>query len=666
MSLVKLFNRNYFYQNIKKSAPTLALFLGIFPLLNVVVFLLLANANANGIVATLDNLSILLLVGMYIIPVVLATVLYSFMFKRKSIDFIGSMPISKKSIYITNTIGGSFLLFCVLFITIALTGIVSLFLNNVYLAFPLLIDLFLIFFVAYLFVYASVTLAFSLTGNMITGLVVTLLFLFFVPYVRYYKDSLVQYTGSLSYIQCTSESCKPVVYACEEYSYTCLDHKKSEEYQFHLYPNYGTKQNLLPVLAIFGIFGMQQIEQFVTFDFVQLGCTLAIALLYFLIGYFIYKRRKLEVCETSFSNFYVHLFVKALTMLPIFTVLYEINNNESIYVSLFLGTLLFIYYFVYDLITRKHIEQIKKSIVSFFVTSVLLFGFCSFIHHLPKEDALVFKNEEITQMEVQIYNEQKGQMESYSLKDRKAIDTLLKYMVSDKEEHDYNIEIAFSVGKGEYKTNILLDEDEYGEVIGVLPTKKTIEEKTIDKAFALSVYGDFISDFSWYKKKISALLKEKKEISTTCSTDAVLVFYQYKNHQIEKIKIPACIHEEIEKKLMEDSNNYATKYLKYNTYLPFFELLSNIEEIEYEEMLFFRDYFYEDITDFIRKHLKKEITLDDDLIGFHFGNYNGHDLRVYLNAKEEFLDLIHTLRNRAQDMEEYQEYNKNIRGEVIE
>ena len=117
---------------------------------------------------------------------------------------------------------------------------------------------------------------------------------------------------------------------------------------------------------------------------------------------------------------------------------------------------------------------------------------------------------------------------------------------------------------------------------------------------------------------------------------------------------------------MEDSNNYATKYLKYNTYLPFFELLSNIEEIEYEEMLFFRDYFYEDITDFIRKHLKKEITLDDDLIGFHFGNYNGHDLRVYLNAKEEFLDLIHTLRNRAQDMEEYQEYNKNIRGEVIE
>lgn len=281
MSLVKLFNRNYFYQNIKKSAPTLALFLGIFPLLNVVVFLLLANANANGIVATLDNLSILLLVGMYIIPVVLATVLYSFMFKRKSIDFIGSMPISKRSIYITNTIGGSFLLFCVLFITIALTGIVSLFLNNVYLAFPLLIDLFFIFFVAYLFVYASVTLAFSLTGNMITGLVVTLLFLFFVPYVRYYKDSLVQYTGSLSYIQCTSESCKPVVYACEEYSSTCLDHKKSEEYQFHLYPNYGTKQNLLPVFAIFGIFGMQQIEQFVTFHFVQLGRTLAIALLYF-------------------------------------------------------------------------------------------------------------------------------------------------------------------------------------------------------------------------------------------------------------------------------------------------------------------------------------------------------------------------------------------------
>lgn len=666
MSLMKLFNLNYFCQNIKKSAPTLALFLGIFPFLNVVIFLLFVNANERGMVATLDNLSLLLLVGMYIIPVVLATVFYNFMFQRKSIDFIGSMPISKKSIYITNTLGGCFLIFCVLFVTIALTGIVSLFLGNVYVTFPLLVDLFIIFLCSYLFVYASVTLAYSLTGNMITGLVVTLLFLFFVPYVRYYKDSLVQYTGSMSYIKCTSEDCKPIHYTCEEYSYTCRDHKKENEYQFHLYQNYEKKQSLLPVLTIFGILGMQQIESVVTFDFFQLGVTLTITFLSFLIGYFVYKKRKLEVCETSFSNFYVHLLVKALTMLPIFTVLYEINNSESIYVSIFLLILLFIYYFVYDLITRKHIEQIKKSITSFFVTVVVLFGFCSFIHHLPKKEAPVFEREEMKEIEVFLYNEEKGEMEIYYVEEREAIDKLIHYMVSDKEEHDYTIEVAFFVGKREYKTNILLDKEEYQDVLQSLPKQKKVEEKNIDKTYALSIYGDFISDVAWYKKEVSTFIKEKEDMPSTCYTDAILVFYQYKNHQVQKIEIPACVRTEIEKKVMEDSNRYFMKYLKQYPHIPYFELITDIEEIEYGEMSFFSDYFQEEITEFFLKHIDKEVTLNDNLISFYLGKYNGFNLRVYLNARDEFLDLLHTLKNRAEDMEEYKAYKKNIRGEMVE
>lgn len=666
MFLMKLFNRNYFAQNIKKSAPTLALFLGVFPFLNVVIFLLLANANPSGIVATLDSLSILLLVGMYIIPVVLATVLYSFMFKRKSIDFIGSMPISKKSIYITNTLGGFFIIFCVLLITIILMGIVSLFLSNVYMTFPLLVDLFVVFLVAYFFVYASVTLAYSLTGNMLTGLVVTLLFLFFIPYVCYYKDSLVQYTGSMSYIKCTSEDCKPPHYTCEEYSYTCVNHKKENEYQFHLYSNYEKKQNPLPVLTIFGIFGMQQIGTFVTFDFLQLGVTFAITMLYFLIGYFVYKKRKLEVCETSFSNFYIHLLVKALTMLPIFTVLYEINNSESIYVSIFLLILLFIYYFVYDLITRKHIEQIKKSIVSFFVTVVVLFGFCSFFHHLPKKEAPVFEREEMSEIEVFLYNEDKGEMETYYVKERGTIDKLLKYMLNDKKEHDYNIEISFSVGKRGYKTNILLDKEEYQDVLQSLPNQKKVEEKNIDKTYALSIYGDFIKNMEWYKKEVSTFIKEKGDMPSTCYTDAMLVFYQYKNHQVQKIEIPACVRTEIEKKIMEDSNRYFVKYLKQYAHISYFELITAIEEIEYGEMSFFSDYFQEEIIDFFLKHIDKEVTLNDNLISFYLGKYDGYNLRVYLNARDEFLDLIHTLRKRAQDMEEYKAYKKDVRGETIE
>lgn len=153
---------------------------------------------------------------------------------------------------------------------------------------------------------------------------------------------------------------------------------------------------------------------------------------------------------------------------------------------------------------------------------------------------------------------------------------------------------------------------------------------------------------------------------STCYTDAILVFYQYKNHQVQKIEIPACVRTEIEKKVMEDSNCYFIKYLKQYSHIPYFELITAIEEIEYGEMSFFSDYFQEEIIDFFLKHIDKEVTLNDNLISFYLGKYDGYNLRVYLNARDEFLDLIHTLRKRAQDMEEYQIYKKDVRGETIE
>ena len=46
------------------------------------------------------------LFGMYLVPVVLSITLFSFIYKRGSIDFTLSMPINKKQIFLTNTFGG--------------------------------------------------------------------------------------------------------------------------------------------------------------------------------------------------------------------------------------------------------------------------------------------------------------------------------------------------------------------------------------------------------------------------------------------------------------------------------------------------------------------------------------------------------------------------------
>ncbi len=667
MHLMKLFNLNYFYQNIKKSASTLALFLGIIPLLNVIIFLLLANANPHGYAVTLDSLSILLLIGMYIIPVVLASSLYSFMFKRKSIDFIGSMPISKKSIYVTNTIGGCFIIFCVLLVTVFLTGIIAFFLGNVYITPSILVDLFLVFLIAYLFVYSAVTLAFSLSRNMITGLLVTLLFLFFIPFVCYYKDSLVNYRGSISYIKCTSETCMPTTYTCNEYSYECARHKKEGEYQFYLYRNYQDTYYPLPVSAIFQLLGMQEGDVFVAFDFKELGITLFITFVYFVIGYLIYKKRKLEICETSFYHFYIHLFVKALTMLPIFTVIYEIGRYESIYATVFVLLLLLVYYFVYDLITRKHIEQIKKSIFSFGITLGVLLLYCFFMHQLPKKDAPVFHNEDIKKMTVTLYNPKKQVEETYEVKEQENINNIVKYMISQKEHHDYNVEVKFTDGTDTYATNILLEEEEYIDFLTFLPSVKKIEAKNIDDAYALSIYGNFINeDIAWYKQEVMNTLKKEKELPTTCYTDASLLFYRYIHHKVEKIRVPACISTEIEKKIMEDKNHNVLTYFDHAHYVPYADLITNVDGITNEEVYFLTEYYGEEFFKFLFEHLNENVALNDNLIEFYLGQYKDQDLRVYLNAKSEFIEFIDTLREKVKDTEEYQQYMDSLRGEARE
>ena len=46
------------------------------------------------------------LLGTFILPIIISICLFNYIYKKKSVDFINSMPISRKSIFITNTILG--------------------------------------------------------------------------------------------------------------------------------------------------------------------------------------------------------------------------------------------------------------------------------------------------------------------------------------------------------------------------------------------------------------------------------------------------------------------------------------------------------------------------------------------------------------------------------
>ena len=672
MSLMKLFNYKYFYQNLKKSASILALFIGIIPILNVIVFLLMASANPGGFLVTLDHLSILLLIGMYFIPVVLAATLYSFMFKRKSIDFIGSMPISKKSIYLTNTIGGSLLLLAMLFLTIFLTAITSILLPHVYVPLALFLDLFLIFAVGYLFIYATVTLAFSLVGNFITGIAVTLLLLFFIPYLRAYKVAIQHngYARNEAYIDCNSTACIPKTYTCSTYDISCLEHQARDEYAFYLYEKKESNTKLFPVKPIFYLFGIEGNSSIVVFDETELFTTILATLLYFGIGYFIYKRRKFENCETSFSSFSTHLFVKGLTMLPICTVLYEMVQYQSFYVNLFALSLLLIYYFVYDLITRKHIEQVKKNLVAFVITGTLFFLLCSYITSLPKQNYFFFASEDIQKIDLKLYPQNSYTMETYTITKREEIDKILGYLVQEDKEHDYVVPISFFSKGKKYETDIFLTEEQYENLLPSHPAKRENSLAHIKNAYAQTIKRAYVSDIAWYKKAVQQYALGDNIDTNACKLDTQLVFYYYIHHEIKKIQVSSCIQEEIQQNILESTNRSAMDYYEKNANrFSYIDILE--EEIsQIEDLSFLQNYYSTKIHSFIYEQMKEGVSLEKDLFELDFGYQDGKSIRGYLNNKEAFVAFITSLREEASKTEDYQEYKRmekeSMRGEDIE
>ena len=87
-----LFNKNFFIQNILKSKTIIAVLLGIIPILNAIMIITI-NQGSDVQFADLNEISILNILGLYVIPVVLAFCMLGYVFKKKSVDFINSMTL---------------------------------------------------------------------------------------------------------------------------------------------------------------------------------------------------------------------------------------------------------------------------------------------------------------------------------------------------------------------------------------------------------------------------------------------------------------------------------------------------------------------------------------------------------------------------------------------
>ena len=141
MNLTNLFNFKYLVQNLKKSKGLLILLILLVPMFT---SLMLLSAGENYVVSFVE-LSIVNIIFMYIIPVVLSIALFGYVYKKNSVDFIGSMPLSRKTIFLTNTLGGIGIIIVIQLINLISTLFISKVLSSVVIFGSMVWDVFVFF-----------------------------------------------------------------------------------------------------------------------------------------------------------------------------------------------------------------------------------------------------------------------------------------------------------------------------------------------------------------------------------------------------------------------------------------------------------------------------------------------------------------------------------------
>ena len=373
MNLTNLFNFKYLKENMKKSKAIIFLCIFLIPVINVIIYLMKA-VNRNIFVPSIYDVSMLSLFGMYVIPVILSIALFSFVYKRRSSDFVMSFPVTKKQIFLSNTLGGIAVIGIMNIVNLVLELIASILLSNVMINYGMLFEMALVWSIGYTFVFVCTNIAVSISANKITTVAVTLLVLFLIPFIHTFINTMAFELGNDSIVKtvCEEEGCKPLNYDCFGDKY-CLDSVKKGEYPGSGYTRIYENNYTLPYSFISSAIFIMEDSNISKI----LLKTFFISIIYVFIGLLLFERKKFEVVETSFKSERMHIFIRSLTLVPFICIYYVLLRElsitiEDLFTVIFMFVLIFTYIIIYDLITRKKIINIFKSLASVIIVGIII------------------------------------------------------------------------------------------------------------------------------------------------------------------------------------------------------------------------------------------------------------------------------------------------------
>ena len=562
MNSTKLFNVKYFFQNLKKSKTLLSLTILIVPILTLLILININDMDIN-LTDMMYGCNTINLLGMYVIPICISFILFGYVFKRKSVDFIGSMPINRKSIFITNLIGGILIITLIQMLNFLVIGLSTIFLENIVLSFNAILDFCLVGIVSYTFVYTATNIAMAISGNLLTQIAVTMLIVFLVPFSI---DAVKEF---------------------DFYPRISFYRNSTETINIDLVKNV---DSTLP----YGLIKNTALRNSNLVTNISMAKMLVLSICYSIIGLLLFEKRKMENTEESFYSIYMHLFVKGLTLTPIISVLAIIDAPPT-ELALLLAVI-FVYYYVYDIITNRKVK-LKVEIPVFVLTVLILFGAFKGAHYIFEDKETIYSKSDIKSICISNYTYNGYYTNSTAVYDLKQ----MNYEFTDTEiinEFYSGLDYTMSYYDGIYNRNninVKIKLQDGKEFCGEVSLKSTNYKKILSKirqddGYKKAVAEDLkIEDNNFYnliylnqnltkeeKTKIINMLKEttenvdnvlNKEVefntNSNFDTNTMISWFYYKNHKFYEVNISIDINKDLESYLKNKSNECFDEGIEY-------------------------------------------------------------------------------------------------------
>ena len=292
----------------------------------------------------------------FVVPILIATTLHYWIFSRKKVDFIASMPINRRTIGISNMVlsFALMLLICVAFIIAVLCGALmtgkSIFLIQ-------FVNVFVFMFLSMLFIYSVTFLSMARVGNIVAQAVIFLLVLFFIPLTNLALMSLVpdryayNYSGNNNLNYNNSNYEDEYMYSEPSSSFHYSNDSDYDSFSLYRASNYlpmpislmfGEDYNNRSVLNI-------KVLQTVIYTIIIYGC-----------AQILFECRKMENNQEGFNSLIVHEIVKGITMIipivSIITYLFTREEFEFEWYLLIYFVLFLMYFFIFDLLMFKKVK----------------------------------------------------------------------------------------------------------------------------------------------------------------------------------------------------------------------------------------------------------------------------------------------------------------------